>query len=168
MTLQEAAAQADALAIEGSERALADLRAQWGDDLEAAARSQDFRERAVAFRAIGQFRWRQKEELLRRGLDDESPAARGSALLSLELLSRDHPSTINGVRPLLHNLATVDGNAAVRRLAVVCLRNGSPQRETIVLLEGLAEDDEAEPELRQAAAKVAQTLKRKPKPPAKR
>jgi hypothetical protein len=156
MTLQEAAAQADALALEGSERELADLRAQWGDDLEAAARSQDFRERAVAFRAIGQFRWRQKEELLRRGLDDESPAARGSALLSIELLSRDHPSTVNSVRSLLHNLATVDGNAAVRRLAIVCLRNGSPQRETIVLLEGLAEDDEAEPELRQAAAKVAQ------------
>lgn len=163
MTLQEAAIQADALAQEGSERELADLRAQWGDDLESAARSADFRERAVAFRAIGQFRWRQKEELLRRGLDDESPAARGSALLSLELLSRDHPSTINSVRPLLHNLATVDGNAAVRRLAIVCLRNGSPQRETIVLLDGLAADDEAEPELRQAAAKVSQTLKRKPK-----
>jgi HEAT repeat protein len=162
MTLQEAAAEADALAQAGSERELADLRAAWGDELESAARSSDFRARAVAFRAIGQFRWRQKEELLRRGLDDESPAARGSALLSLELLSRDHPSTINSVRPLLHNLATVDGNAAVRRLAIVCLRNGSPQRETIVLLEGLAEDDEAEPELRQAAAKVAQTLRRKP------
>jgi len=162
MTLQEAAVKADALAQEGSARELADLRAQWGDDLESAARSADFRERAVAFRAIGQFRWRQKEELLRRGLDDESPAARGSALLSLELLSRDHPSTINSVRSLLHNLATVDGNAAVRRLAIVCLRNGSPQRETIVLLDGLAEDDEAEPELRQAAAKVSQTLNRKP------
>lgn len=168
MTLQEAAAEADALAQEGSERALADLRAKWGDDLESAARSPDFRERAVAFRAIGQFRWRQKEELLRRGLDDESPAARGSALLSLELLSRDHPSTVNGVRPLLHNLATVDGNAAVRRLAVVCLRNGSPQRETIVLLDGLAENDEVDPELRQAAAKVSQTLKRKPKPQARK
>lgn len=168
MTLQEAAAEADALAQEGSERELSQLRATWGDDLEAAARSTDFRERAVAFRAIGQFRWRQKEELLRRGLDDESPAARGSALLSLELLSRDHPSTINSVRPLLHNLATVDGNAAVRRLAIVCLRNGSPQRETIVLLDGLAGDDEAEPELRQAAAKVAQTLKRKPKPQSKK
>jgi hypothetical protein len=164
MTLQEAAAAADALATDGSERELADLRAEWGDELEAAARSSDFRLRAVAFRAIGQFRWRQKEELLRRGLDDESPAARGSALLSLELLSRDHPSTVNGVRALLHNLAAVDGNAAVRRLAIVCLRNGSPLRETIVLLEGLAADDEAEPELRQAAAKVAQTLKRKPKP----
>jgi hypothetical protein len=162
MTLQEAAAEADALAQAGSERELADLRAAWGEELESAARSSDFRLRAVAFRAIGQFRWRQKEELLRRGLDDESPAARGSALLSLELLSRDHPSTINSVRSLLHNLATVDGNAAVRRLAIVSLRNGSPQRETIVLLEGLAEDDEAEPELRQAAAKVAQTLRRKP------
>jgi hypothetical protein len=168
VTLQEAAVQADALALAGSQRELADLRAQWGDDLESAARSADFRERAVAFRAIGQFRWRQKEELLRRGLDDESPAARGSALLSLELLSRDHPSTVNSVRSLLHNLATVDGNAAVRRLAIVCLRNGSPQRETIVLLDGLAEDDEAEPELRNAAAKVSQTLKRKPKPQAKK
>ena len=168
MTLQEAAAQADALAQEGSERELAELRARWADELESAARSADFRERAVAFRAIGQFHWRQKEELLRRGLDDESPAARGSALLSLELLSRDHPSTINSVRSLLHNLATVDGNAAVRRLAIVCLRNGSPQRETIVLLDGLAEDDEAEPELRNAAAKVSQTLKRKPKPQAKK
>ena len=163
MTLQEAAAQADALAQEGSERELADLRSKWGDDLEASARSRDFRERAVAFRAIGQFRWRAKEELLRRGLDDESPAARGSALLSLELLSRDHPSTVNGMRPLLHNLASVDGNAAVRRLAIMSLRNGSPQRETIVLLEGLAGDDEAEAELRQAAAKVAQTLKGKAK-----
>jgi hypothetical protein len=168
MTLQEAAAEADALAQEGSERELAELRATWSDDLESAARSADFRERAVAFRAIGQFRWRQKEELLRRGLDDESPAARGSALLSLELLSRDHPSTINSVRSLLHNLATVDGNAAVRRLAIVCLRNGSPQRETIVLLDGLADDDEADQELRNAAAKVSQTLKRKPKPQAKK
>jgi hypothetical protein len=162
MTLQEAAAEADALAQAGSERELADLRAAWGDELESAARSADFRARAVAFRAIGQFRWRQKEELLRRGLDDESPAARGSALISLELMSRDHPSTINGVRSLLHNLASADGNAAVRRLAIVCLRNGSPQRETIVLLEGLAEDDEADAELRAAAAKVAQTLRRKP------
>jgi hypothetical protein len=62
----------------------------------------------------------------------------------------------------------VDGNAAVRRLAIVCLRNGSPQRETIVLLDGLADDDEADQELRNAAAKVSQTLKRKPKPQAKK
>ena len=161
MTLQEAAAEAEALAQEGSERELAELRAKWGDELEEAARSTDFRERAVAFRAIGQFRWRAKEELLRRGLDDGSPAARGSALLSLEALSRDHPSTVNGVRPLLHTLATADGNAAVRRLAILVLKNGSPQRETIVLLEGLAGDDEADAELRRAAAGVAQELKRR-------
>jgi hypothetical protein len=161
VTLQEAAVQADALAQDGSERELADLRAKWGEDLEAAARSADFRERAVAFRAIGQFRWRAKEELLRRGLDDTSPAARGSALLSLEVLSRDHPSTINGVRSLLHTMATADDNAAVRRLAILVLKNGSPQRETIVLLEGLAADDEMDAELRRAAAGVAQQLKRR-------
>lgn len=161
MTLQEAAAQADALAQAGSERELADLRAEWGDELEAAARSQDFRERAVAYRAIGQFHWRAKEELLRRGLDDESPACRGSALLSVELLSRDHPSTVNGVRPLLHSLVSADGNVAVRRLAVLALKNGSPQRDTIVLLEGLAGDDEADAQLRKTAASVAQQLKRR-------
>jgi HEAT repeat protein len=161
VTLQEAAAQADGLAQDGSERELADLRAQWGEELEAAARSDDFRERAVAYRAIGQFRWRAKEELLRRGLDDQSPAARGSALLSLELLSREHPSTINNVRSLLHTLATADGNAAVRRLAILSLKNGSPQRETIVLLEGLGNDDEQDAELRRAASGVAQQLKRR-------
>jgi hypothetical protein len=162
MTLAEAAVSADALAQAGSEQELADLRKQWGDELEASARSPDFRERAVAFRAVGQFRWRAKEELLRRGLDDESPACRGSALLSLELLSRDHPSTINSVRPLLHTIASADGNAAVRRLAVLSLKNGSPERNTIVLLEGLAGDDEnGDPELRRAAAGVAQQLKRK-------
>jgi hypothetical protein len=160
VTLAEAAVSADELAQAGSERELADLRSEWGDELESAARSQDFRERAVAFRAIGQFRWRAKEELLRRGLDDESPACRGSALLSLELLSRDHPSTVNGVRPLLHNLVNGDGNAAVRRLAVMCLKNGSPQPDTIVLLDGIAGDDEADAELRRAAAGVAQALKR--------
>lgn len=161
MTLQEAAAQADAFAQAGSERELADLRTQWGDELESAARSQDFRERAVAFRALGQFRWRAKEELLRRGLDDGSPAVRGSALLSLELLSRDHPSSVNSVRPLLHTLVNADGNEAVRRLAVLSLKNGSPQRETIVLLEGIAGDDEAEAQLRKTAAGVAQELKRR-------
>lgn len=160
--LADAAAQADVLAQDGSERELADLRAKWGDDLEASARSADFRERAVAYRAIGQFRWRAKEELLRRGLDDGSPAARGSALLSLELLSRDHPSTVNSVRPLLHKvLADGDENSAVRRLAVMALRNGSPQRDTIVLLEGLSVDDGADGDLRRAAGSVVQGLKRK-------
>ena len=116
----------------------------------------------MAFRAIGMFRWRAKEELLRRGLDDTSPAARGSALLSIELLSRDHPSSVNSVRPILHKmLADSDENAAVRRLAVLALKNGSAQRETIVLLEGTAEDDDEGADLKRAAATVAQELKRK-------
>ena len=162
MTLAEAAARADELAESGAAQELASLRGEWDDELEAAARSSDFRERALAFRAVGMFRWRAKEELLRRGLDDGSPAARGSALLSLELLSRDHPSTVNSVRPLLHKLAAdPDENPAVRRLAVLALKNGSPQRDTIVLLEGLGAADDADAELRQAAGRVAQLLKRK-------
>jgi hypothetical protein len=162
MTLAEAAAQAEELWASGKARELAELRANWDDELEAQARSQDFRERAMAFRAVGMFRWRAKEELLRRGLDDSSPAARGSALLSIELLSRDHPSSVNSVRPLLHKmLADPDENAAVRRLAVHALKNGSAQRETIVLLEGTAADDEENADLRKAAATIAQELKRK-------
>ena len=162
MNLAEAAAQADELATSGSAQELSQLRAQWDDELEAAARSSDFRERALAFRAVGMFRWRAKEELLRRGLDDGSPAARGSALLSLELLSRDHPSTVNSVRPLLHKmLADPEENPAVRRLATLALKNGSPQRDTIVLLEGLAADDATGQDLQRAAGSVAQALKRR-------
>jgi hypothetical protein len=162
MSLGEAAAQAEELWATGKARELAELRANWDDQLEADARSQDFRERAMAFRAVGMFRWRAKEELLRRGLDDSSPAARGSALLSIELLSRDHPSSVNSVRPILHKmLSDADENAAVRRLAVLALKNGSAQRETIVLLEGTAADDEENADLRKAAATIAQELKRK-------
>src|SRR5437764_12908820 len=131
MTLVEAAAQADELAQAGSERELASLRQQWDDELEASARSADYRERVVAYRAIGQFRFRQKLELIRRGLDDESPACRGSALISLELMSRDHPGDVNADRALLHKLVSDrEENTAVRRLAAACLKNGSPQRET--------------------------------------
>jgi HEAT repeat protein len=137
------------------------LRTKWQDEVEDAARSQDYRERAVAYRAIGQFRYRQKTELLRRGLEDESPACRGSALVSLEALSRDHPGLVNGVRPLLHELASHDDNQAVRRLAVLCLKNGSPQRETILLLNALGDDDEQERALRGAASKVAELLRKR-------
>ena len=161
MTLAEAAVRADALAGEGNERELSKLRAEWDEELEAAARTADFRERAVAFRAIGQFRFRTKIELLRRGLGDESPAVRGSSLLALELLSRDHPGVINDVRPLLHELVTHDGNEAVRRLGVVALRNGSARPDTIRILDALADEEDASRELREAAAKVAQQLRRK-------
>ncbi len=156
-SLAEAAARAESL----DERGLAQLRAEVADEIEAAARSSDFRERAVAYRAVGQLRFRQKLELLGRGLQDESPACRGAALLSLELLSRGHPAPINTVRSRLHQLADADSNAAVQRLAVACLRNGSPQRDTIALLEGIADDDRRERELRAMAARVADGLRRK-------
>jgi hypothetical protein len=161
LSLAAAAARADELANQGAERELADLRREWSDELEVAVRSADYRERAAAYRAIGQFRFRQKEELLRRGLEDESPACRGSALLSLELLSRNHPRTVNAVRPLLHALANSDDNAAVRRLAIIALRNGSPQRDTIVLLQGIAEEEGLERDVRQTAAKVAAGLEKR-------
>ncbi|HEY8724862.1 MAG TPA: HEAT repeat domain-containing protein [Gaiellaceae bacterium] len=160
-SLADAAAQADAFAEEGNERELSQLRAQWDEDLEAAARTSDFRLRAVAYRAIGQFRFRTKKELLRRGLEDDSPAVRGSALLALEKLSRDHPGDVNDVRSLLHELLTSDDNEAVRRLAVVALRNGSARPDTIQILSSLGENDEQPRELREAAAKVAQLLRRK-------
>jgi HEAT repeats len=100
-------------------------------------------------------------ELLRRGLEDESPACRGSALISLELLSREHPGLVNNVRPLLHELASHDDNQAVRRLAVFCLNNGSPQRETILILSTIADDDEQDRELRASARKVGEHLRKK-------
>jgi HEAT repeat protein len=161
VTLPEAAARADELAKGGNERELADLRREWADELEIAARSSDYRERTAAYRAVGQFRFRQKTDLLRRGLEDESPAVRGSALLSLELLSRDAPREINAVRPLLHTMANADDNPAVKRLAVIALRNGSPQRDTVVLLQGIADEDGLERDLRETAAKVAAGLEKK-------
>jgi HEAT repeat protein len=161
MTLAEAAAEGAALAERGAERELAQLRSAWDEELEAAARDPDYRQRVIAYRAVGQFRFRQKLELLRRGLEDDSPACRGSALLSLELLSRDAPGPVNSVRPLLHELATHDPNEAVRRLAVMSLKNGSAQAATIQILQSLGEDDEQPRELRDAAVKVAALLKKK-------
>ena len=65
---------------------------------------------------------------------------------------------------MLHKLVNADDNQAVRRLAIVCLKNGSAQRETITLLAGLSEDDRLDRDLRDVAAKVAATLKKKAGP----
>ena len=85
----------------------------------------------------------------------------GHSLLSLEALSRDHAGVVNGQRSLLHKLANADPNAAVRRLAILALKNGSPHADTLVLLEHIADSDDEDRELRQTAAKVADTLRRK-------
>src|ERR671932_134191 len=156
-SLADAAARA---AAAPDERTLADLRREVGEELESAARSGSYQERALAYRAIGQLRFNQKTELLRRGLEDESPACRGSALLSLELLSRDHPGLVNSNRPLLHSLANDDPNPAVRRLALLSLKNGSPTQDTLTLLAHLGEESD-ERDLRETAAAVHRVLKKK-------
>src|SRR5690349_21968573 len=109
MTLTEAAAQADELAQSGSERELATLRQQWDEEVESAARSGDYRERAVAYRAIGQFRFRQKLELLRRGLEDDSPAE--------QLRSEEHTSELQSRRDLVCRLLLEKKNRAMRSCA---------------------------------------------------
>ena len=68
---------------------------------------------------------------------------------------------VNGMRALLHEIATNDPNLAVRRLGIVVLKNGSPQRETILLLNGLADDDEQDGELRKTARAVAIALQKR-------
>jgi HEAT repeat protein len=161
LNLAQAAAHAQELAEAGDERGIATLRREWDDEVEGAARDGDYRVRAQAYRALGQFRYRQKLELLQRGLEDESPACRGSALVSLELLSRDSPGIINQTRRPLHELASSDPNPAVRRLAILCLKNGPPARETIVLLAGMAQSDDEERDLQDAAQKVAAFLTKK-------
>jgi HEAT repeat protein len=161
MDLGQAAALADEYAKGGLERELANLRTEWADEIEASCRSNDYRVRAQAYRAIAQFRFRQKLELLRRGLEDDSPAVRGSSLIALEGLSRAHPGDVNSYRPLLHELATRDPNIAVRRLAIVCFKNGTPARETILILDGIADDDEADAEVRKTARSVSLLLVKK-------
>jgi HEAT repeat protein len=162
LTLEEAATRADELAAAGDETALARHRAEWDEEIEFAARNPDFRVRAQAYRAVGAFRFKQKLDLLRRGLEDESPACRGSALVSLERLSRDnHPAPVNASRARLHEMAVNDPNQAVRRLAVLCLKNGSPQKDTILILKSLGENDEQERELRTTAAKVSELLRKR-------
>ena len=161
MDLGQAAELADQYAQGGLERELANLRSQWGDEIEAEVRHDDYRVRARAYRAVAQFRFRQKLELLRRGLEDESPAVRGSALIALEGMSRDHPGDVNAYRALLHELAARDGNAAVRRLAILALKNGTPLRETIQLLDGIAEGDGEGADVRKSARSVALLLTKK-------
>ena len=161
MDLGQAAALADEYAKGGLERELATLRGEWADEIEASCRSNDYRVRAQAYRAIAQFRFRQKLELLRRGFEDDSPAVRGSALISLEGLSRSHPGDVNAYRSLLHELASNDANVAVRRLAIVCFKNGTPARETILILDGIADDDENDADVRKTARSVSLLLVKK-------
>jgi hypothetical protein len=46
---------------------------------------------------------------------------------------------------------------------MLCLRNGSPQRDTVVLLQGIADEDGLARDLRETAAKVAAGLEKRAK-----
>ena len=160
-TLADAAAAADALAQAGDERSLAALRVQWDEEIEAAARDADYRVRAQAYRAIAQFRFRQKLQLLRRGLEDESPAARGSALIALEGLSRGHPGDVNSYRrsaPRARRARPEPGRPSPGRHL---LEERGAHRDTIQLLEGIAESDDVDADMRKTARVVQTALKRK-------
>ena len=104
--------------------------------------------------------------LLRRQGTDEALAGiqgdlRRETRYILDRFEIDVPPLINDVRPLLHELLTSDANEAVRRLAVVSLKNGSARPDTIQILASLGDDDEQPHELREAATKVAQLLRKK-------
>ena len=111
-------------------------------------------------RAIGQFRFRQKTELLRRGLEDESPClprlradlARASraTIPGWSTSSTDAPRAVDSRRQ--------PGRQATRRHVS---ENGSPQRETILILSSIADDDEQDRELRNAAGKIGEVLRKK-------
>lgn len=160
MTADVAALVERAAAAE-DERQLAELRREAEEPVEDAVRSADFRQRAIGYRAIGLLDFKQKTELLRRGLEDESPACRGAALMSLEVLSRDRPGDVNGARAILHRLADSDPNMTVRRLAVMCLKNGSVNnRDTSMLLEHIAEASE-DPALAATAKRVIEALRQR-------
>ena len=75
--------------------------------------------------------------------------------------SSKRSGVVNSTRAALHELATRDPNQAVRRLAIVCLRNGSPQTSTVQLLNGLADQDDQPRELREIARRVAVALKKR-------
>jgi hypothetical protein len=68
---------------------------------------------------------------------------------------------VNSFRSLLHELVARDPNVAVRRLAVICLKNGTATRDTVQLLEGIAESDEEDAELRKTARVVGTALRKK-------
>ena len=66
------------------------------------------------------------------------------------------------VHPSLHDDAPLSvAEALSLGTPVICLDHGSPQRETILLLSSIADDDEQDRELRAAAGKISERLRKK-------
>ena len=162
MDLREAAALADEYAPTGLERELATLRSSGTTRSSTPPASPDYRVRALAYRAIAQFRFRQKLELLRRGLEDESPAVRGSALIALEGLSRDHPGDVNAYAAAAARArrARPQRRRAAARDRLLQERHARSARRS-TMLDGIADDDEKDAEVRKTAGSVATLLVKK-------
>ena len=142
------------------------LRAQWDEEVEAAARSADYRERVVAL---------PRDRPVPLPAEDRAAAARArgrepglprlGAPLARAALARPSRRRERACGRCCTSSSTSDGNEAVRRLAIMALRNGSPQRgHDRDPRPRSASDDEQGRELREAAAKVAQVLRRKAGP----
>ena len=79
----------------------------------------------VAYRAIAQFRFRPEARAAApRARGREPCRPRLGADRARGALARA-PGDVNAYRPLLHELAARDPNVAVRRLAIVCFKNGT-------------------------------------------
>ena len=162
VTLAEAAASADELAKQGKERELADLRRQWDDELEArGAQPRTTRSgRSPTARSASSASARRASSCGAAWRTRAPPAAARRCSRS-SCCRAMRPARQRGPAAPPHASRTPTTTQAVRRLAIVCLRNGSPQRDTIVLLQGLADEDGLERDLRETASKVATALQKR-------
>ncbi len=160
--LASAAAEAAALAEQGEERELAGLRTAWQDELEAShpfvglprAGCRVPGDRAVPLPA-------EDGAAPARARGREPRVPRLSADLARAPLAR--PSRARQRRapaPARALLATTTTRPCAGSRSI-CLDHGSPQRETILLLSSIADDDEQDRELRAAASKIGERLRKK-------
>ncbi len=125
--------------------------------LEAQARSTDYRVRAAGLPgAVGQFRFRQKLEVLsRRGLERRKPGLSRSSALHLARAASARPSADGQLgEALLHNSANADGNEAVRRLAILALETALLSATRLSCCR-IGEEEGSSRDVRETAAKVA-------------
>ena len=149
------------------ERELADLRAEWADELEASLPQHTTTACApLAYRAIAPVPLpRRSSSCSAAGSRTRARPCRGSALIALEgALARPSRRRQRVPRRCSTSSPSRDPNAAVRRLAIVCFKNGTPARETILILDGIADDDETDAEVRKTARSVVAAARQEVEP----
>ena len=164
LTLAEAAAVADELAKQGKERELADLRRDWSDEIEERhplGRLPRARRRLPGDRAAPLPPEGRAPAPRPRGRQPGLPRLRAPlarAALARPPAGRSTPcgrSCTRCQRRRQRGRPSPGGPSACA--------NGSPQRDTVVLLQGIAEEDGLERDLRATAAKVAAGLEKRAK-----